>query len=115
MTRIRNQSLTFISSLTFIVPLLLVGFAAHAQDGAKEKLAQAQKQNAAQLTPGQGPAAPDAEGSPADEGWPRRWVKDGATLLTHQPQVDDWQDLRRWNGAWLLVLRPRAVNPSSAP
>lgn len=33
----------------FIAPLLLAAFVAHAQDGAKEKFAQARKQNAAQL------------------------------------------------------------------
>jgi hypothetical protein len=111
MRRQRNRS------LMFIAPLLLAGLAAHAQNGAKEKLAQAQNQNAAQLTAGQAPAGSvaqgslGAQGSPADEGWPRRWVKDGATLLTYQPQVDEWQGFKTLDWRMAFSLTPANGKP----
>src|SRR5437899_9861288 len=51
------------------------------------------------------PVTPHAQQQPAQEqqkkappaqdpGWPRQIVKDGATLVYYQPQLDDWKDYK---------------------
>lgn len=38
----------------------------------------------------QNPSA--ATPAPVDPGWPRTFVKDGTTVVVHQPQIDSWQN-----------------------
>lgn len=40
-----------------------------------------------------------------DPGWPRKNAKAGGTLISYQPQVDDWKDFRTltWRQAFQLT------------
>ena len=53
------------------------------------------------------PEAAAAAQAPADEGWPRRTVKDGAALITYQPQVDEWKDFKTLTWRMAVSLTPR--------
>jgi hypothetical protein len=44
---------------------------------------------------------------PYDGGWPRKTTKDGATLITYQPQVDDWKDFKTLNWRMAFSLAPK--------
>ncbi|MBV9401298.1 MAG: hypothetical protein JO062_25200, partial [Bryobacterales bacterium] len=41
-----------------------------------------------------------------DPGWPRQWNKDGATLLTYQPQVDSWQNFTEVDWRQAIAITP---------
>ena len=46
---------------------------------------------------------PDSDAAqPYDGGWPRKTTKDGTTLITYQPQVDDWKDFKTL--AWRMAF-----------
>jgi hypothetical protein len=70
-----------------------------------------QRLQAAAIPPGMGQgagsAAPAAAVPPADEGWPRRTVKDGTTLITYQPQVDEWKDFKTLTWRMALSITPK--------
>jgi hypothetical protein len=53
------------------------------------------------------PEAAAAAQAPVDEGWPRRTVKDGAALITYQPQVDEWKDFKTLTWRMAVNLTPR--------
>jgi hypothetical protein len=44
-----------------------------------------------------------AAAAQTDEGWPRQVVREGATLTTYQPQVDDWKDFQTLS--WRMAFR----------
>ena len=41
-----------------------------------------------------------------DEGWPRVRTENGNTLITYQPQVDDWKDFRELDWRMAISLTP---------
>src|ERR1700743_3264588 len=43
---------------------------------------------------------------PQDPGWPRQIVKNGATLIYYQPQIDEWKDLKTIAGRAAFTLTP---------
>jgi hypothetical protein len=42
-----------------------------------------------------------------DNGWPRQIVKNGATLVVYQPQVDDWKDYKHLDARAAFSLAPQ--------
>ncbi|HLJ85406.1 MAG TPA: hypothetical protein VKZ53_01205 [Candidatus Angelobacter sp.] len=73
----------FVASLLIVlIPMQQTGFAA----------GQPQSQNAA--------------GGAQDPGWPRQVVKDGATLVYYQPQVDEWKDYKELSARVAFSLTP---------
>ncbi|HTP36564.1 MAG TPA: hypothetical protein VMJ75_30520 [Candidatus Acidoferrales bacterium] len=53
-------------------------------------------------------AAPNsAPAPPADEGWPRKRVIDGTTLISYQPQVDDWKEFQTLDWRMAFSLTPK--------
>lgn len=42
-----------------------------------------------------------------DRAWPRQTVRNGATLITYQPQVDDWDNFQRLQWRMAFSLTPR--------
>jgi hypothetical protein len=43
---------------------------------------------------------------PKDPGWPRKSVYDTGTLITYQPQVDEWKDFKELTWRMAFELRP---------
>jgi hypothetical protein len=60
------------------------------------------------------PDLPDTDTSarPVDEGWPRQTIKDGATLVTYQPQVDEWKDFKTLTFRMAFRLTPKGGKPT---
>ncbi|HKO46729.1 MAG TPA: hypothetical protein VJV79_03350 [Polyangiaceae bacterium] len=53
------------------------------------------------------PATPEASGAATqDIGWPRQLVKDGATLVYYQPQLDEWKDYKQLKCRMAFALTP---------
>ncbi|MGP1345962.1 MAG: hypothetical protein ACTS3F_04740 [Phycisphaerales bacterium] len=52
-----------------------------------------------------------ASDTPADPGWPRQFEKDGATVIIHQPQVDEWTDFSRISLRAVTQVFPTADAP----
>jgi len=54
---------------------------------------------------------PGAAGAPSpateDRGWPRQLVKDGATLVYYQPDLDEWKDYRQATCRLAFALTPK--------
>jgi uncharacterized ParB-like nuclease family protein len=46
-----------------------------------------------------------------DPGWPREMVRDDATLVYYQPQIDDWKDFKQLNGRMAVSITPRGGKP----
>lgn len=66
-----------------ILALLAVGFATHAQ--------------------GRVPAT--------DQGWPRQISYNGTTLVTYQPQVDEWKDFKTIRFRMAISITPKSGKP----
>jgi hypothetical protein len=47
-----------------------------------------------------------------DEGWPRVRTENGNTLITYQPQVDDWKDFREVDWRMAVSLTPAGGKPA---
>jgi hypothetical protein len=55
-----------------------------------------------------GGAPGDTTSAPTpDEGWPRTKVQDGGTLITYQPQVDEWKDFKTLDCRMAISLTPK--------
>jgi len=55
------------------------------------------------------PSAPaSVVGQPGDSGWPRQIIKNGATLVYYQPQVDSWDSYRLIKARMAFSLTPSA-------
>jgi hypothetical protein len=53
-----------------------------------------------------------APATPApDQPWPRRSSRDGATLISYQPQVDDWKDFKTIQWRMAFSLTPKGGKP----
>jgi hypothetical protein len=46
-----------------------------------------------------------------DQGWPRRTERDGNTLITYQPQVDDWKEFKTLDWRMAFTLTPKGGKP----
>src|SRR5580698_3781709 len=46
-----------------------------------------------------------------DPGWPREMVREDATLVYYQPQIDDWKDFKQLNGRMAISVTPRGGKP----
>lgn len=66
-------------NISIVLSLLAAGFTAYAQD--------------------QVPAA--------DRGWPRQTTNNGTTLVTHQPQVDEWKDFKTIRFRMAISITPK--------
>jgi hypothetical protein len=47
-----------------------------------------------------------AQAADIDPGWPRQFTNDGGTLLTFQPQVDEWKDFKEIRWRMALTITP---------
>ncbi|WP_350648319.1 hypothetical protein [Pseudomonas sp. HY13-MNA-CIBAN-0226] len=46
-----------------------------------------------------------------DPGWPREIVREDATLIYYQPQIDDWKDFKELSGRMAFSITPRGSKP----
>jgi hypothetical protein len=46
-----------------------------------------------------------------DPGWPREIVRDDATLIYYQPQIDEWKDFKQLSGRMAVSVTPRGGKP----
>jgi hypothetical protein len=47
----------------------------------------------------------------SDEGWPRQTSRDGTTLVTYQPQVDEWKEFKTLTWRMAFSLTPKGGKP----
>jgi hypothetical protein len=53
-----------------------------------------------------------AAGLAQESGWPRQRTENGNTLITYQPQVDDWKDFRELDWRMAFSLTPAGGKPA---
>src|SRR5882757_9618231 len=46
-----------------------------------------------------------------DPGWPREIVRDDATLIYYQPQIDEWKDFKELTGRMAVSVTLRGGKP----
>ena len=51
------------------------------------------------------------ESLPADQGWPRQHSKNSTTLVTYQPQVDEWKDFKSIEFRMAFSITPKGGKP----
>ena len=54
---------------------------------------------------------PTAAAPLTNEAWPRRFSREGATLLTYQPQVDDWKEFKTLDWRMAFSIEPNGQKP----
>jgi len=47
-----------------------------------------------------------------DTGWPRQRIENGNTLITYQPQVDEWKDFRELDWRMAISITPAGGKPA---
>jgi hypothetical protein len=57
------------------------------------------------------PSPPQSAPPVAEQSWPRRFVNEGTTLLTYQPQVDDWKEFKVLDWRMAFSLTPSDGKP----
>jgi hypothetical protein len=56
-------------------------------------------------------AAQQGHAATQDPGWPREMVRDDATVVYYQPQIDEWKDFKQLTGRLAVSVTPRGGKP----